>query len=322
MNSLKQHKIFCITNLLHLEIPQDLGKGFEVYPNMYITNNKHFLSRLISKNLRESIGELETNALKNSSAVLYSLEHMDQSEVLTTASDMLLQFLYIARFLITTSWLIKDNSIKFEMGFIEVPHKAEPSIVSSTFLSGSPVNRKGNDEFIIFSLVELGQLRDMFQEYFVSFLVRGSAQAKLDEVNRLQRAIYFLQAARFNSDLGLKISFYCTCLESLFSTDTTELTHKLSERVAFFMGDTPSNRLRIYSEIRNAYRIRSTVIHGDRISSKKTNMVEAAVESCDTILRNILNKILSSATLRTQFISNNDKLEQFFLELIFGVQTS
>jgi hypothetical protein len=60
--------------------------------------------------------------------------------------------------------------------------------------------------------------------------------------SRISRATRFIGSARLDRHPAIKVAHYCSALESLFSTDSSELTHKLSERVALFYGITVTMR--------------------------------------------------------------------------------
>jgi hypothetical protein len=53
-------------------------------------------------------------------------------------------------------------------------------------------------------------------------------------------------------DVQVRIANYCSALESLFSNDTTELTHKLSERVSWFIGEDAANRISTFHRVKKA----------------------------------------------------------------------
>jgi hypothetical protein len=64
---------------------------------------------------------------------------------------------------------------------------------------------------------------------------------------RLARAMYFCSVARSQLDLGVGIVNYCTVFESLFSTDASELSHKVSHRTAIFIGGNPDQKVVTYT---------------------------------------------------------------------------
>lgn len=59
---------------------------------------------------------------------------------------------------------------------------------------------------------------------------------KSSNSTRWDRAFYFILCARSAAILPMRIAFYCTSLECLFSTSNSEVIHRVSERVALFLG--------------------------------------------------------------------------------------
>jgi Apea-like HEPN len=112
-----------------------------------------------------------------------------------------------------------------------------------------------------------------------------------EDFNRLSLVFYFVQAARGSSDLGRKIAQYVTCFEALFCTDSSEMTHKLAERVAFFLGENGAERTSIFKNIKAAYTVRSKVVHGDKIDKKRANQAPDLSRTCDELLRKSLAKV-------------------------------
>ena len=166
------------------------------------------------------------------------------------------------------------------------------------------------------SVGELEKLEHLFQNSIFPLLIYPEHQTNL---SRLSMVLKYLDSSRRSQELGLKISFYCMCFESLFSTDTTELSHKISERIAFFLGETPETRVKIYQNVKSAYSIRSKVVHGDNISSKSFEQMLEVALFCDNTLRNILNEIFSSEKYFQIFQSDTKTLERFLIDLTFGV---
>jgi hypothetical protein len=134
---------------------------------------------------------------------------------------------------------------------------------------------------------------------------------------RLQRVIYYCQAARGASDIGVKISFYITCFEALYSTDPSELSHKLSERMALFLAENVEQRFIIYKNVKRAYAIRSKTVHGSDLGDRGKLDVESVSVNCDKMLRQSLLKILPNEDMLDLFSGDDAKIEEYMLKLIF-----
>jgi len=109
---------------------------------------------------------------------------------------------------------------------------------------------------------------------------------------------------------------YCSCFEVLFSTDASEIVHKISERVACFLGKDLAERKELFRVVKKAYDIRSKVIHGDIIGQKIVHDLATLSERIDDLLRKIITKIISSPETLARLEAGKDELQEFFLDLV------
>jgi len=205
----KQNKptAFSIVNLLHLVIPEDLAEGYEVAPGIWLTNNKKFIRTLLSHNLKKMIGEIEYRTLTESKAAIYSFADIDLTPLTSEGQTALLNaYLITCRALTYAMWFIKDNSVAFELGFIEAPHLRTNPRVTSNFLSEVPTASSVQSKEVEFSVDELERVAHIFQEYYVKIFYDELKPIDLDKVNRLQRVAYFLQAASGSVDMIVAIA--------------------------------------------------------------------------------------------------------------------
>ncbi len=141
------------------------------------------------------------------------------------------------------------------------------------------------------------------------------------EAGRLNIAMLFMQHARSSSDLGQKIANYCSYFEALLSTASAELTHQLSERVAFLLRLEPHARLDLFKKMKRAYAVRSKVVHGDVVSRKQLPDLKEIAQNCDQTARELLLWIISNGELQVLFNNGeNDALDDFMLKRVFGVE--
>jgi Apea-like HEPN len=127
-----------------------------------------------------------------------------------------------------------------------------------------------------------------------------------------------LSGARSANDLGVKVSLYMTCFEIMFSTETTELTHRLSERVAFFLFREPVDRIAAYRRMKRGYGIRSKVIHGSVLADSLQKELADASAEIDELLRQLVLKVASDSAARRVFEMDDNKLEDYFTRLAIG----
>lgn len=80
----------------------------------------------------------------------------------------------------------------------------------------------------------------------------------------------FLKRARLDGFEENTIIDCFVSLEALFSKEEekTEMRYRLSNRIAVFLGNNKKNRLKIRSEIRDLYDLRSKIVHGSVIKSE------------------------------------------------------
>lgn len=113
-------------------------------------------------------------------------------------------------------------------------------------------------------------------------------------LNRLDRAFRFLINAREDYQLHVKITYYVLILECLFSADDAEeVSHKVSERVAMYIGETYEEKVQLYKSIKVYYGIRSKYIHGQLLAPKLLKNVKEMCISLDGLVRKVLIKILT-----------------------------
>jgi hypothetical protein len=135
---------------------------------------------------------------------------------------------------------------------------------------------------------------------------------------RSGRAMRFVSAARSAPDLAFKIANYCSALESLFTTESTELAHKVSERTAFFLRPLGYSSRSVFGNIKKAYSVRSKLVHGDTLKPGQIEELPDLGQQCDEYLRVILTEIFESESLRKIFDGHGESIENYFINLLFG----
>ena len=98
------------------------------------------------------------------------------------------------------------------------------------------------------------------------------------------------------------------------------MTHKLSERIAYFLEDDPSKRFAIYEDLKSIYSIRSQVTHGSTISKKYLHKISEHSKKADDILRRIFVILQENECLDEYFRKdNNEKLDKYLTALTLGL---
>jgi len=136
-----------------------------------------------------------------------------------------------------------------------------------------------------------------------------------NEGNRIFRAYYFLKAARNSYFLIMKLSLYMNMYECLFTTDASEIIHKMSERVACYYTQDKAQRLEVFKLIKSAYTIRSRYFHGKDLGKDKIlKSVPTVLKQIDDLTRIVFTKVV----MEDEEIFSAKDMEQFFEKIIFS----
>jgi hypothetical protein len=307
-----------------LSVSPDLGKGLQMGTGLVLINDKDRIAKFISSDLRRMMGMIEYNHLIKTACVFCGELEFDKLGDELQVQHFLGQWLQIARVFFQSLWLLRDNAINCELGFAEWNHVTKGLLCSSNFIAVLNPRIDGTLSPEAFTLDELKTARMYFNDFLLplAFEPRDRPDSDLKRRSpfhkgsrRLVRFNYFVAAARAEGEPAARVSLYMTCLEILFSTDAAELTHKLSERVALFLGETSSERREIFSTMKRAYSIRSKVVHGATLSDKDEVEAIAVAGSVDQLMRRVFLKVISSPETSAQFDRIN--LDDYFLGLLF-----
>ncbi|WP_148279784.1 HEPN domain-containing protein [Pseudomonas syringae] len=295
-----EQKIFCTV-------------GFE--RKLTLTNDREKISILINDFHISQIGKLEYNYLLSGRPVLYVERKLVAPQ---SMEEMLLDFLREIQSFCGEMWLWRDNSINCQQAFALAVDVEALSVNCLPVFNSSAT---GEDVNITVKAEEFHSLIDGRIVQFDSFKERTiPKQTSLRKsMGRLNVGLYHLQAARNHRDLGFKIACYCSFFESLFSTDTAELSHQLSQRIAFFLHDDPEKRIELYKLTKKAYAVRSKAVHGDNLDSSVAHLKNLAVH-CDSLARACLLKIFGNKKLYDMFSnSSRETIANYLAGMIFGI---
>ena len=316
-------KTLFITALEFIQVEASLARGIKFADTHFLTNDKKLISGLFSEYFARLVGEIEYHAIKEAPAVIYSI--VDHKQIISddnSMPDFLKRNLELIQTFLMCLWLIKDNSVNFDLGFLEHPYRAKMiARISSNSRTTRFQTAMGETRSVTFSESEIRLARDLFNKLFKLDLSSSHTLEKeevyKDDTSRIERAFYFSQAARGSSDLGIKVANYVTCFESLFCSDSAEIAHKLSERVTILNFIDTEERISSYRKMKRAYSLRSKVVHGDKLSNKLIGELEELSIFCDNLLRKTFHKILTTKGLPEIFSGDKDKFEDFMLKSVF-----
>jgi hypothetical protein len=319
---------YFIAKLYDIRILSSLSRGKKIDEKARISNGQMNFKRIFDNEVfKDSIGRLEANAFENSTYVYEVGEYSDLKKVFDIEYPQHIYLNYLMRKIqvfLTSLWLVKDNSVNLELGFLQIYPDDRPiqGTIHSNSIASSPNNCYGEYAETTFTSDEL----ELAIKYFNILLEEDSDLKengdRLPSRNplakgsaRIGRALYFLFLARDESVLPLKIMSYCSVLECLFTSDSSEVTHKVSERFARFMGETYDERQRYFKLAKDLYKIRSKAVHGQVVKDTPETM-RGFLKDIDSAVRVIFSEYFTDVEGYEVFEYNNDDYEKWFTELI------
>jgi hypothetical protein len=310
-------EVIFLGSILLLEIEDNLGCGDKIDDETFISNDVENLKKIIPPNSIDIIGLLEYDSLINSKLYVYSIQKLPEN---ITPQEFLIRKIVSVQAFTSAIWFHEDNNVDFELGFLFYKLN-EFEAVCRNCLNTKPSMASGDYKTLKLTRDKLKDIRGFYREhiYFANSLISYQYPTQLLKgKTRTILAEYYVTMARLAIDVGIKVSNYCSALETLFSTSQAELAHQLSERLAFFIAGSYEEKLDIYKKTKYAYKMRSKVVHGATIENTEFNKLKELSIFCDSSLRKAMNKILSNPDLAKIFDGNQNGIESYMLDLIFG----
>ena len=109
-----------LVGLIGLEIQEPLGNGDQLVEDLRITNDKGVVRKFFKPHLMEALGGLEGMSLLNADALIYYESTKDGDLNPADSMVVLTGMLHLTGMFLTALWLVKDNAVNFELGFLEV----------------------------------------------------------------------------------------------------------------------------------------------------------------------------------------------------------
>lgn len=299
--------------------------GIEVDDYVRLGTGNTISKELIAKRFQDVISKREGEEIAARPSFLFNLSRLPEptcTELIGKAYTR--NFLVRSQVFLLALWLIRDNCGNSGTAFFYVTNDdgsdnglserhsdyyftAECTLVSATF------TRTELDRAIAFAR----QLDTIIPK--VARALEAGRPTGLLHASRLARCLYFTQAARGADDPAVKAAFYCMCFETLFSTDRTQISRRVSQRTALFVGDNDTEVWAIHDNIRELYDFRSTVVHGSPIGDE--GALRAGVILGDACLRTAILKILNDPTLLALFNQNDESaVREFFTRRPFPTE--
>ncbi|MGY6649182.1 hypothetical protein [Wenyingzhuangia sp. IMCC45574] len=297
------------------------------------SNDDSLLERLLRNEFCiQSIGLINMPPCRQNSPFFYgSIENSRSREERVRDSEKDLEFF---QSILANLWFIKDCSCNSSFHYdISKRDKFIFNRTRTTVFSNS-LGNYGNNFFsiediktsyeITKKIMEIQNISKKSEEFYkqkpnqeIGHITPGDSNyKKYANTNRIERAYLFLSMARSHSFLPLKISFYIGLLETIFTTDGSEVTHKVSERCAFYLCEF-FDKQNTFDFIKECYGIRSKFVHGQKLHKKYDyETLKLKSVKLDDIMRKLMNKIVLNDS--KTFLKNDADLNNFFKRLVFA----
>ncbi|WP_288463276.1 HEPN domain-containing protein [uncultured Pseudomonas sp.] len=308
-----------VSTLRFVKVTADEGV-YELMPGVNVVVGEKLKKEWLGEELKKYAGLIEYSHFQSASHLLVG--RMPINWFGDLAPDTILYtWLNFVDWLIKDSWVLKDNSIACEIAYSKFVKDGREIWSNNGLYSVVSHATGGGPVEVTFDAGELqkwnfqsAKIREMVfsKEGIMGMQVSDKGYTKF------ARFYHFVDTSRRTRYPAVKIAHCCSALESLFSTDTTELSHKLAERIAFLLAGYGENAEDVYKFIRDCYSVRSAVTHGSAVSGRLSNSLESLSIRMLDVLRKIVLILMEDAELFEKMNGKNEGVEQYFRELIFS----
>ncbi|MDR6373037.1 hypothetical protein J2795_004225 [Chryseobacterium bernardetii] len=311
------------TPLKNIELENFNIDFYEIIPGVNISNNQIIKKKFLSDRNKIMIGMIESQFIESCEVFLF-FDYENDAEIFAGETNLqsLEHILLWVDDILKNLWLVKDNNVLCDTAFLIHDQITPLAEAASLRLQYQLTDSKGFIGKAVFNkeeIIEFSRKHDIIENHFYS-KKSGSLSFILEKnFSRINRALIFVKQAREARNLAYKISNYCSAMETLFSTDNAELSHKLSERIAFFYKK-ELNPLETFKTIKKAYAIRSKLTHGDTLDTNTIDLLPELSKKIDNILRRSINRIFEEKELFEIFESPKNIIDSYFETLIFSTE--
>ncbi len=133
---------------------------------------------------------------------------------------------------------------------------------------------------------------------------------------RIYTALHFWDSSISSGTFERRTIELFTALEGIFTTDNSEVTYKLSNRISWFLyPNDAEKRISVFKNVKDGYKLRSKVVHG----LKFVDLPDLdLINNIHSWAKDVIIKILSDQKLINIFTSSNNKLDEYFNYLVHG----
>jgi hypothetical protein len=95
--------------------------------------------------------------------------------------------------------------------------------------------------------------------------------------------------------------------------DSAELSHKLAERIAFFLAQNSNDARDLFHKAKKCYGIRSKIVHG---RWKPSRDIDQMMEDTEAIVRTAFRHVIERSEMLNTFTSK--RRDEFLADLVFS----
>lgn len=315
-----------ITPLFNLKLETVLNKGIELFPGARITNGPEERTKILNTQLMQDTAGIISIREYNNKSYLYIDGELETIKSKAEMDEIGVKYTYyylrLSQSFIYDLWEIKDNNIYVRDGFLLAYYNhfedgfTYKASLSEIYYHSTCEHKESN-----FSKSEIQSATRDFtpfpideyeEKHFGGKYPDSDHLFKNKGSNRLDRAYYFTLMARTSCILPMKIVAYCNALECLFTIGTSEVNHKIAERVALMLGTTGESKKELFKLIKKAYDYRSLVVHGQHLKGEEVQLVDIS-QKLDGILRQLL------VAKHDVFSKNDTEMGETFTNLLFNI---
>ncbi len=336
-------------DISHLRFDKDGAVRATVNDGMFVMSNEDIVREtFFTDTYKKQYGIYNTSYIPKS-VFAYSkitIENTDRKideQIQMEFEEMMFERVQYLESLLTFLWFVKDNSVGLYSTIGQIPAK---NIVGSLSKSIGYWNCGGNKENVLFTDTEIIDAANLTFKYreicgkglkrlvdsiiptefdqhkkpHRHYLIRAKNDFNYNEQNCIERALNFLIIARSQSYIIYKIAYYIAVLECLFTTNSSEITMRMSYRIAFYIGESMNECHKIFKTVYDAYDIRSRFLHGQKFKSDNDIKIETLTitsKELDNILRRAFRKIFESPAPFSEY--TNEDRDSYLNSLIFDL---
>lgn len=297
-------------------IQEDANESYtKTYLKNYILNKPIPKTQgLLNQELVDAIGHIELNEFQNNwflsettrmvGEVTYDSE-VSIVNVANNCSTMLDNW----RFAL---WFVKDHSVNFG-AFYSYYKKGETPRTLRIKMDDRCFKSNGQIETVSFSIKEMTEAVNwlpMIEKLQINItpyssdrysklmeesydFSRDSSQEIYESNNSFSRAMRFIVLARRQNFLPARVAFYISAIEAIITSDQGSLAMQVSEKTATLLSQDRTRRLEIHDLLRDAYKARSSYVHGDRLKEQINKNIGEISVTLDQITRDLLKKVIT-----------------------------